>query len=455
MRRTTSDLWVGRGLRKLDCAKRGFLSSEYEILQWKEVDNTCVVCQKPSTLTVQWQGPGEEKPRRGDGAKHELQELYYRPVKVMDAYICGICRVTCLPRLIILTQWDLRGTRLEPAECTCQWDGRFLHYCNQCVLQSRCGRLLQVGSAKGWQVRRYIDPLKALTPDNGGWAPPPTATPAAIPTTPDSEDGRPPRPETPGPSAPSLYPEMVAAEPVDYSTGRRVGGRKTSDLEEAVRHGWPYDPSYVQMAHPPLATYQVPLVLRVFRDPAMPGYTSGMDQLPDDVRELAQAEGWEGPWELTTWGKLIEEVINSEHVPLEDLADVPREEGARGTRLYYYTTGLDAWGHPGAKAKMKRVACYVTPEGWMRNGVTQVPGGLASRTDTPVRPDQTVKVQITVQMVVVPYKGVYSVGADVVVIEESPEPQPSEPEAEEETPAKRFKAWVRRRWETRKSSRRQ
>lgn len=443
LRRTTSGLWAGRGLRKLDCAKRGFLSDEKEVIQWKEVKNVCVVCSRPSTLTVQWEGPGSEKPLKADGAKSELKDLHYRPVKVMDAYICGICRITCLPRLIILTQWDLRGTRLEPAECTCQWDGRFIHYCNSCTLQARSGRLMQVGSAKGWQVRRYIDPLRAFNPEEDGWAPVPVAT------------ATPPRSTNNDPSAPPLYPIMAAAESASPSTALRVGGRRRTALEEAIHHGWPYDPSYGQMASPPLATCQVPLVVRVFRDPASPGYTSGMDELPEDARELAQVEGWEGPWELTTWGRLIEEVISRTDVPLEDLPDVPREEGARGTNLYYYTTGIDAWGHPGAKAKMKRAECYVTPEGWVRNGVTQIPGSVASRIDTPIRPDQTTRVRITAQMVAVPFKGVYSVGADVEVVDESPRPATPEPAAEEGTSAQRFRLWIRQRWEARRSSQKQ
>ncbi|KAI3351526.1 hypothetical protein L3Q82_020369 [Scortum barcoo] len=61
-----------------DCAKRGFLSDEKEVIQWKEVKNTCVVCSRPSTLTVQWEGPGSEKDRsKADGAKSELKEQIY------------------------------------------------------------------------------------------------------------------------------------------------------------------------------------------------------------------------------------------------------------------------------------------------------------------------------------------------------------------------------------------
>lgn len=450
LRRTTSGLWAGRGLRKMECAKRGFLSDEKEIIQWKEVKNMCVVCCKPSTLVVQWEGPGTEKPLGAYGAREAFKGMCYKPVKVMDAYVCGICRITCLPRIIILTQWNLQGLKLDPADCTCQWDGKLLSHCNHCALIARCGRLLHVKSARGWQVRRFLDPLRAFSSEDHGWAPRPTA--AAIPLG-MGGDGRS-RSTGAGPSAPPLHLEGAAAESATYSADLGARGRRTL-LDEAIHHGWPYDPSFGRVAYPPLATDQLPLVLRVFRDPATPGYTSGMDELSDDVRELAQATGWEGPWELTTWGRLIGEVVSRTDVPLEDLPNVPREEGARGTNLYYYTTGIDAWGHSGAKSKMKRAEYYVTPESWVRNAVTQIPGSVASRIDTPLRPDQTVKVMITVQMVVVPYGGVYSVGADVEVVDESPALASPEPAAEEEKPKQQFRDWIRKRWEARKGSQKQ
>lgn len=62
LRRTTSGLWAGRALRKLDYAKKGFLCDETEALEWTEVKNTCVICRNSSPLKVQWQGPGYLKP---------------------------------------------------------------------------------------------------------------------------------------------------------------------------------------------------------------------------------------------------------------------------------------------------------------------------------------------------------------------------------------------------------
>ncbi|KAE8278085.1 hypothetical protein D5F01_LYC23842 [Larimichthys crocea] len=437
LRRTTSGLWAGRGLRKLDCAKRGFLSDEKEIIEWKEVKNTCVVCSKPSTLSVQWEGPGSEKPLKPDGSKREFKSMHYKPVKVMDAYVCGLCRIVQLPRLIIMTQWDLRGTKLEPSECSCQWDGTHILHCNGCSIQLRTGRLLQVSRAKGWQVRRYLDALKGFEspPGERGWS----ALPAAAAALQRSGNAEPRRYEDTSPSAPALYPDIRADEMDGYSTIAEGCGRRRSLLEEAIHHGWPYIPQYGQMACPPFSTNQVPLVMRVFRDPAQPGYTTGLETLTDDDRQQAREKGWEGPWELTTWGKLIEEVVQSPNIPTEELPEVPREEGARGTNLYYFVTGLDAWGNSGAKAKAKRAQYYVTPEAWHRDGLLQMPGRVASRAATPIRPDQTTKVEITCQMIAVPYRGIYSVGADVTVIEDV---KPEEPkQAPEKKSIKRLGSW--------------
>lgn len=94
-----------------------------------------------------------------------------------------------------------------------------------------------------------------------------------------------------------------------------------------------------------------PNVMRVYRDLAGPGYTSGLEKFPDDMRELAQENGWDGPWEITTLGELIEEVVKNQDTPLEYLSKVPQEEGARGKNLHFWTTGLNAWGKTGAKTR--------------------------------------------------------------------------------------------------------
>lgn len=67
--------------------------------------------------------------------------------------------------------------------------------------------------------------------------------------------------------------------------------------------------------------------------------------------QFGHTVGWDVSWEITNWGNLIEEVVKNQDAPLEDLSEVPREEGAKGTNLYFWTTGLDAWGNTGAKTR--------------------------------------------------------------------------------------------------------
>lgn len=128
--------------------------------------------------------------------------------------------------------------------------------------------------------------------------------------------------------------------------------------------------------------------------------------------------GWRGPWELTTWAHLVLEVINDSSIPTVDLPDVPREHVVRTTELYYYTTALDAWGSNAARPKEKSALSWVTAESAFRDGVLQVPGGVAHRVRTPSNPSSTRQVQISVRMIANPYKGIYSVGATIVPVPE-------------------------------------
>lgn len=74
----------------------------------------------------------------------------------------------------------------------------------------------------------------------------------------------------------------------------------------------------------------------------------------------------------------------------------------------------------------------------------QVQGGVAGQVDMPIRPDQTMKVKIIVRMVVLPFKGVYSEGADFEVTEETAEPKVITPTTDKEVPAKCLRAWFQR-----------
>lgn len=66
-----------------------------------------------------------------------------------------------------------------------------------------------------------------------------------------------------------------------------MGTDQKTLVDMAVHHGWPYSPQYWQVPFPPFATTQIPLVMHMYRDPTLPGYTIGLDHLPDNVREKA------------------------------------------------------------------------------------------------------------------------------------------------------------------------
>lgn len=139
--------------------------------------------------------------------------------------------------------------------------------------------------------------------------------------------------------------------------------------------------------------------------------------MTDEVRRTAQRRGWEGPWERVTWAQLIEEVIKHQSISLVDVPEVPKEEGIRATNLQYFTTSLDTYECQGARPKQKMAEYVVTSEAWERREVLQIPGTIAQREAMPINPDSTQRIKL--QMVVVPYKEVYSVGPTVNVLKDT------------------------------------
>lgn len=51
-RRGVRELWAGRALTTLGCAKDGFLSEDEELLEWKRIMNDCMVCGKDKPMRV-------------------------------------------------------------------------------------------------------------------------------------------------------------------------------------------------------------------------------------------------------------------------------------------------------------------------------------------------------------------------------------------------------------------
>jgi len=127
-------------------------------------------------------------------------------------------------------------------------------------------------------------------------------------------------------------------------------------MEATVERGWPKDIAYAAPLAPPVGATHHMKGFRVYRDPAAPGYTSGIERIPDSQKRVAAEGGWEGPWELTSWGDLIMEVVRVPEVRMVALPPVPKETRTRTNSLLYIATSLDAWGSQVAQpwAKTKR-----------------------------------------------------------------------------------------------------
>ena len=103
---------------------------------------------------------------------------------------------------------------------------------------------------------------------------------------------------------------------------------------------------------------QIPPLIRVLRDSSHSQHITGQVQLTDNQGERAQAQGWEGSWELTTWGQLIVEVFGDPGIRAEEIpVEIPAEEGVKRSALMYEVTPLDVWGCPKFTNKEKCKEC--------------------------------------------------------------------------------------------------
>lgn len=132
-------------------------------------------------------------------------------------------------------------------------------------------------------MRRFLDPLKAFEPTLEDEKRPKRSVAVAIPQQYDSRESS--RHPQANPSAPPLYLIIENCGSDGYCSTEEMGVDRTTSLEEAIHHGWPYDPQYGQVAFPPFAITQLSLLIRVYRDPTQLNYTTGLEQLPDDVRQ--------------------------------------------------------------------------------------------------------------------------------------------------------------------------
>ncbi|MEQ2223289.1 hypothetical protein ILYODFUR_035228 [Ilyodon furcidens] len=290
---------------------------------------------------------------------------------------------------------------------------------------------MQVVQAEGWQVKPFYDPLISFKPH------PKEGRPAPYRQATQDQDSVVLIAQS---SAPPLYEGLCGPKGWGHLNDGLDGG-PTDLLTASIRESWPYHPASGQVSRSPLTTTQHPLVFRVYRDQGYEDVGTALEQPPDNEEQQAQPSGWFGPWELTTWGQLILEVVANPDLPLEDLPDTPKERGARCTRLNYFTTSLDAWGRNGARPKQKVGEFIVTSKTWHRNRLLQIPGTVAHWIDTPTGPGSTQKVELAMQMVVIPFRGVYSVGATITVIPEQQKVDPRKGEVAAAYWNKRSHSW--------------
>ncbi|MEQ2261971.1 hypothetical protein XENORESO_018984 [Xenotaenia resolanae] len=136
------------------------------------------------------------------------------------------------------------------------------------------------------------------------------------------------------PSAPPLYEGLCGTEGWGHLNDGLDGG-PTDLLTASIRESWPYDPASGQVSRLPLTTTQYPLVFRVYSDQGPEGVGTALEQRPDNEEQQAQPSAWFGPWELTTWGQLILDVVANPDLPWKTCSTLSRKRvlGVQG-----YTT---------------------------------------------------------------------------------------------------------------------
>ena len=105
-RRDRETVWLGRALRCVALAKQSYRVNEgdYEKVLWSEMRrNECSICASTDERLICpfiLEGIGAAWPVNPDGEmdpgnenKKHWRQLRAKPVKVMDNYVCGDCRV--------------------------------------------------------------------------------------------------------------------------------------------------------------------------------------------------------------------------------------------------------------------------------------------------------------------------------------------------------------------------
>ena len=435
-RRGKNGLWAGRATQILAIAKKGYVTEEAEVVEWRKVANNCMVCHETNPLKMEWQGPGKEKPYHVSRKSEELSSMRPKPVKVLENYICGNCRYDHVARVTFITQWDTsyRGVEDGTRRCVCKWTGEWLKECHSCQQAKRAGNLTDASQAEGWQVRKFVDPLKDLFLTTG--KPEEVPVQPLIPSIIDAgvqpsgpvwntmgQEFTTPPPYSPRTTLEDLWSENCSAEMDKIWSETLEAGRNSQVWRQAwrevIKNGWPYMSNMDQHSQGPFGCKATPFSFRVYRPlDEGAGREVGIGALPEPAKEIASEGGWDGQWELVTWGQLIEEIFADEEIPMRETGGtIPREEGRRTSNLWYYADCLDGWGHQSAEPRTKEKVVLITPEEWHRNGQKQIPGSPVTWAPKPSHPEESVRVRITVKMVVVPLKGIYSLGVDIEAVQ--------------------------------------
>ncbi|KAJ3603394.1 hypothetical protein NHX12_031136 [Muraenolepis orangiensis] len=137
----------------------------------------------------------------------------------MDAFICGQCRVTTLPRLVV----DTICSRLQ----------RPMGRRKGPILQEMCcdgiSRKTAKDPATGWQLRKFVDPLKKYDPLSHGSC----ETTAGCSR---SNNSRRDVTRKPRMARLPMYPQFK-----ENWEDINTNGRHQTRLEDAIRKAWPYN----------------------------------------------------------------------------------------------------------------------------------------------------------------------------------------------------------------------
>lgn len=198
--------------------------------------------------------------------------------------------------------------------------------------------------------------------------------------------------------------EVLASE---VTTSQRT--RPPGLINQILGNNWPgllqISPALVTL----VGVTPVPVAFRVWRLLGEPhaGFFSQAEHA------AAKALGREGWWQKVTWGNLVTEILKDPVLPMHPSKPIPKETGLRKSELWAYTTCLDGWAHHAAITREKSHVYHVAPDGPSTTGLLVEAGAMAEGGVASPDPLTVSKVIVTVRMLIVPYRGMYSLGVEI------------------------------------------